>query len=195
MVRGVENGFFLLFALEYVTLKPNKIWCMMSLSIAESLDDLSNPLDCIEDIFVAREWVFERVSEDELHVDIGGRWCDYRLHFLWRDELSVLHFTILLDLKVKDKKKPVLYELLSKVNEKLWLGHFAFIHTQSIPCFRHALPFRGTIRVSTEQIEDLIEIALDECERFYPAFQMVVLENKTIQEAFEIALFETIGEA
>ena len=167
----------------------------MSLSLAENLDDLSNPLDCIEEILMSREWVFDRISEDVLHVDVTGRWCDYRLHFMWRDELSILHFTILFDIKVPTKKRPVLYELLAKANEKLWFGHFSFIQEQSIPCYRHALPFRGTLRMTSEQIEDLVEIALDECERFYPAFQMVIWDNKTIDQAFEVALFETLGEA
>ena len=167
----------------------------MSLSIAESLDELNNPLDCIEEILMTREWVYDRISEDVLHVDVTGRWCEYRLHFLWREELSVLHFTILLDIKIPDLKKTDLYELMAKANEKLWFGHFSFIPDQAIPCYRHALPFRGIARMTSEQIEDLVEIALDECERFYPAFQMVIWENKTIEEAFEVALFETLGEA
>jgi hypothetical protein len=167
----------------------------MSLSLAESLSELNNPLDCIEEILASREWSFERISEDELHVDVTGRWCDYRLHFLWRDELSVLHFTVLFDIKVPKPKRAPLYELMAKANEKLWFGHFAYIQEQGIPCYRHALPFRGMLKMSNEQIEDLIEIALDECERFYPAFQMVILDNKSTKDAFEVALFETLGEA
>ena len=45
------------------------------------------------------------------------------------------------------------------------------------------------------QLRDLLDIAIQESERFYPAFQSVVWGGKSPAEALEIALFETIAEA
>ena len=48
---------------------------------------------------------------------------------------------------------------------------------------------------SVEQLEDLVDISLNECERFYPAFQFVVWGGKKPAEAIEAAILETCGEA
>jgi len=41
----------------------------------------------------------------------------------------------------------------------------------------------------------LIEIAITECERFYPAFQFVIWGGKSPAEAIAAAMLETVGEA
>ena len=45
------------------------------------------------------------------------------------------------------------------------------------------------------QIEDMLGIALQECNRFYPAFQHVIWAGKSPRDALDSALFETAGEA
>ena len=46
-----------------------------------------------------------------------------------------------------------------------------------------------------DEMEDLVETAIIECERFYPAFQYVVWAGKDPGEAIEAAMVETVGEA
>ena len=36
---------------------------------------------------------------------------------------------------------------------------------------------------SVEQIEDLVDISVSECERFYPAFQLVIWGGKSADKA------------
>jgi hypothetical protein len=54
---------------------------------------------------------------------------------------------------------------------------------------------RGLSSVTSEQIEDLVDIAVSECERFYPAFQLVVWGGKPPDEAMAAAMIDPIGEA
>ena len=61
--------------------------------------------------------------------------------------------------------------------------------------FRHTVPLRGLRRASVEQLEDLVDAAFSECERFFPAFQFVIWGGKSAGEALDAALFETVGEA
>ncbi len=61
--------------------------------------------------------------------------------------------------------------------------------------FRHALPLRGSRGPSPEQVEDILETAIIECERFYPAFQYAIWGGKSASEAIAAALIETVGEA
>jgi hypothetical protein len=167
----------------------------MSARLAELYPSPSNPLDSIEEFLNAREWSYERSSEDELVVEVTGRWTDYKLFFFWREELNTLHYTCMLDIRVPEKQQTTIYELLARINEKLWIGHFDISMDNFQPSFRHALPFRGVVKVATEQFQDLIEASLEECEKFFPAFQMVIWGGKTAIEALDTALFETAGEA
>jgi hypothetical protein len=61
--------------------------------------------------------------------------------------------------------------------------------------FRHALPLRGLRGPSVEQMEDLLDTAILECERFYPAFQYVIWGGKTAAQAIASAMIDTAGEA
>jgi len=54
---------------------------------------------------------------------------------------------------------------------------------------------RGALGASVEQIEDLVDIALTECERFYPAFQLVVWGGKGPGDAITAAMIDPVGEA
>ena len=93
------------------------------------------------------------------------------------------------------KKRTAVYALLAMANEKLWLGHFDLWSDEGLPVFRHAVLFREGIGASAELIEDLVDIAVSECERFYPAFQFVIWGGKSATEAITAALLETEGEA
>ncbi len=154
-----------------------------------------HPLDIIEQLVEFNEWSFDRRNDEELAVQAPGRWCDYSLHFAWNDSVDAMHFTCAFDMRVPGEKRGPVHELLALVNERLWLGHFSIWAEEGLPMFRHALPLRGAQRPSIEQMEDVLDTALIECERFYPAFQYVVWAGKTPEEAMDAALIETVGEA
>ena len=77
----------------------------------------------------------------------------------------------------------------------MWLGHFDVTPDSQSPAFRQGVLLRGASGASVEQIEDLVDIALSECERFYPAFQLVIWGGKSAEEAMATAMIEPIGEA
>ena len=167
----------------------------MSASLATSFDTAANPLDMMEQIVSENEWAFDRRSESEMAAEAPGRWCDYGLYFNWSHQISVMHFTCAFDMKVPEKHRPALYELLTLANEKLWLGHFGLESDDGMPVFRHAILLRGAAGASAESLEDLVDIALTECERFYPAFQFVLWGGKSPTEALAAAMLDCAGEA
>ncbi len=154
-----------------------------------------NPLDIVEEIVGGYDWSFERFSDEELLAGCSGQWCDYSLHFSWRDDLSAMHLASTIDLRFPAARRGSVYELLAVINSKLWLGHFDLAADASLPVFRHAVLFRGSRGATVEQLEDLVDIAVAECERFYPAFQYVAWAGKDPDEAVAAALIETVGEA
>lgn len=155
----------------------------------------NNPLDIVEQIVLANEWTYDRRNEDELAAEVAGGWCDYSMFFCWREELETMHFSCALDLKVPAPKRTSISELLLEINEKLWLGHFGVWIEEGVPMFRHALILRGASSTSVETLEDLVDTALFESERFFPAFQYVIWGGKNPKEAIQLSLLDVVGQA
>lgn len=167
----------------------------MSSLMSEFQEANVNPLDLVETLAVANEWPFQRQSDEELAAEITGQWCQYKLWFAWHPELGVMHISCALDIKVVARKRASTYALLAMANEKMWLGHFDLWSDESLVVFRHSVLFRDGIGAGRELVEDLVDIAVSECERFYPAFQFVLLRGKAPADAIIAAMLETEGEA
>ncbi|HUW80395.1 MAG TPA: YbjN domain-containing protein [Acidocella sp.] len=168
---------------------------MTSLAISYDNATAANPLDLVEQIIDANDWAFDRRSDSDMAAEAPGKWCDYGLYFSWSHEISVMHFSCAFDLKAPVKRRTALYELLAKANEKLWIGHFGMDEDTGMPIYRHSILLRGTPTASAESIEDLVDIGLTECERFFPAFQFALWEGKSPDDALEAAMLECVGEA
>ena len=167
----------------------------MSAVAVDTPSSAHNPLDIVEEIVTANEWPFERASEDEMIVEIGGRWCDYRLYFVWQPDVCAMQFSCQFDMKVPTARRSAANDLLAEVNARMWLGHFDVCAEEHTPMFRQTMLLRGSRGATVEQLEDLVEIALSECERFYPAFQFVIWGGKSASDAVSAAILDTVGEA
>lgn len=169
-------------------------------SLSEQVDifeDVSNPLDSVEDILYANDWIFERANEDELTVQISGKMGEYKLFFQWQEEYSAMQFCCQLDLDIHKDAMESASKTMTDINTNLWLGHFDFRQGTSIPCFRHTTLFRGQTQSSgAEHIEDLVDIALAECERFYPVFDILSrgAPNDNVQD-MNLAMMQVAGES
>lgn len=159
----------------------------------------SNPLDMIETMIFGDEWPYERVGEDELVISVKGNWCDYQIAITWRPEMETLHFSCSFDAKFgkSGDARPHRLELshmLALVNEQLLLGHFDVWQEESALVYRHGMLLHGG-QTGPEQCEALLQIAIDTCERFYPAFQFVQWGGHSAEEALKAAMIQTEGEA
>ncbi len=155
----------------------------------------SNPLDLVERLAAGNEWACRRHSEDELALDLKGQWCHYEAWLSWHADLGVLQLACSLDLEIPARRVAQAVALLALANEKLLLGHFELASEERRPAFRYALLFRDGVLPGPELLEEVIDIAVSECERFYPAFGFVGRGLKPPQEALRAAMLETEGEA
>ena len=154
-----------------------------------------HPLELIEQVLSARDWTFERRGDDELAAEVPGRWCDYGVFFALAPELETLHVSCSLDMRVPESRRAAIAELLAITNEKLWIGHFALWAEEGLPMFRYSLLLGSDLNLGIDRLESLIDVAISECERFYPAFQYVTWGGKSPVEAVEAAMLDTVGEA
>lgn len=155
----------------------------------------ANPVDSIEQLASVNDWAFERSGEDEITISVTGQWCDYHISFSWMEDVEALHLACGFDLKVPETRRTEVMALLAVVNEQLWMGHFDLWTREGIVIFRQSLLLAGGAEATSEQLEGLFANALESCERYFQAFQFVVWAGKKADEALELVLFETAGEA
>ncbi len=153
------------------------------------------PVEMLAALFEARGWDCEIVSDDEMTGEVQGSWAKYQLRGIWRSTDNVLQFLCLPDIRVTEEKRQRAYELLSLVNEQMWLGHFDIWSNGDVLLYRHGAMLGDDGMLSLDQAQALVEIAIDECDRFYPAFQFVLWGDKTPREALEAAMVDAAGEA
>jgi hypothetical protein len=154
-----------------------------------------NPLDVVERIASVNDWSFERAGDDEITILIAGRWSDYQVSFTWMNDIEALHLACAFDLKVPDRRRVEVQQLISLINEQLWVGHFDLWIKDGMVMFRHALVLSGGLEPSNQQCQSVLSTALEACEGYFPAFQFVVWAGKPARAALDAAMFETSGEA
>jgi hypothetical protein len=172
----------------------------MSLADIEFMPAPAAPIDMLEHVFDANGWAFERSGDEEISTSIKAGWATYQLRALWRDEERVLQIIARADLACPEDRRMAIYETLGLINEQLWMGHFELWSADGTVLFRHATLLdtdedEEEPDLTIGQAEVLVEAAVDEFERFYPVFQLVMFADRTPQDAMAAALLETVGEA
>jgi hypothetical protein len=160
----------------------------------------SAPIDMLEHVFDSNGWAFERSGDEEISTSIKGGWTTYQLRALWREEERVLQIIARADLMAPEERKAAIYETLGLINEQLWMGHFELWSADGTVLFRHATLLdtaddEDGPDLTLGQAEVLVEAAVEEFDRFYPVFQLVLFADHAPAEAMAAALLETVGEA
>ncbi|MDB5592578.1 YbjN domain-containing protein [Enterovirga sp.] len=154
-----------------------------------------HPLDTVERFASIRAWSFDRAEHDEMSVAVSGRWAEYQVAFSWIDNVEALHVACAFDLKVPERRRPEVLQLISLANEQLWVGHFDYWSSENVIMFRHALLLAGGAEPTQGQCDIMLKAAVEACERYFQAFQFVLWAGKSAREAIEGVLFVTEGEA
>jgi hypothetical protein len=158
-------------------------------------DPVFNPLELVEDVILDQNWPCQRLNFYEILSEVEGRWGGYRILFLWQEEINVLHFACLLDVPLDSRNLQETYELLTLINERLAIGHFEIYQEEGLPAFRYSFLVNHPRNLQAETLEEIIDIAVHECEKFFPAFQFVLTGEKKAKEATSVAILDTVGEA
>lgn len=166
-------------------------------AVALKFDHFHNPLDIAEMVMLERDLAFDRSSDGDLLVESSSMWGAQRIWFSWQEETHSLSLSSSLENKVAKNALPRVYELLANVNEQLWMGFFTLDSETHSVVFRHTMMvngFDGQLP-SQESIDELLDLSMQEWDRFYPALQSVVWGGKAPKEALKFAMFETVAEA
>ncbi len=155
-----------------------------------------NPIDIIEDIFATQSYEFERRDRNEVVVEIEGKWNNMLLFFSWEENMRCLHLSCLMNIQSNVENRSKVFELIALANEELWLGHFSYWTEQNMPVFKHSILLNNDEESAIEsKIAQIIEIAVKECERMYPVFNVVLTKGMDPRQALYPMLMNTVGNA
>lgn len=171
-------------------------------NIVDLYDEVSNPLDAIEDVMMNNDWTYERPFNDQMSVSIAGQSTNFHMAFVWQEDFNALQFCCAPDITIHPSKMDEAAKILNQINSTLWLGHFD-VRTESlsnndkttnVPCFRHTSLFRGMNETSgLAQMEDLIDIAIAECERYAMTFSLLSTLNGPKKSDMTLAMMDVAG--
>lgn len=162
----------------------------------EIYDENTNPLDSVEDVMLSHNWTFDRMTEDELVVEVVGKTGKYRLFFIWQKDMNALQFCAQLELEIIKNNIETAKSALASINESMWMGHFDIPANTKKPSYRYTSLFRGSARNNTtETVEDIVDISLAQCERHYPLFTLLAGANDINEQTLSLAVMDTLGES
>lgn len=162
---------------------------------AQNLALTNNPIDMVESIFSTKSFEYERRNINEVVVEVQGKWANMLLFFAWEASMKCLHMSCLMDVENSMEDRSKMFELLALVNENLWVGHFSYWTEQNMPVFKHSVFLNHEEEYFEHKISQMIDIAINECERIYPVFKVVMTKGMSPQEALYPIMMETVGQA
>ena len=166
----------------------------MSLS-EEYLSEEIHPIDIVETLAQDHAWEFDRVTDNQIAMSVEGQWRTYSLTLAWSDHDETLRLICTFEMEPPAHRLPALYEVLSEANDSCWLGAFTYWAEPKLMVYRYALTLTGGQIATAQQIDRMIDAAVRNSERFYPAFQLVCWGDRTPSDAMQVAIAEAYGTA
>ncbi len=150
--------------------------------LAENLYNF-NPIDDIEYLFVERQHSTERRNNHEVVVEISGKWDNMLFFFAWEEEMHCLHISCMINIEPENIYLPSIFELLALLNEDLWVGYFSYWEEVRMPVFKHSVIIDEKDTNIIVKLQQILNIAITECERAYPVFHAVFKQNISPRKA------------
>ena len=159
------------------------------------IEDETHPIDIVESLAEHHDWDFDRIADDQIAMAVVGQWRTYSITLAWSDFDETLRMVCTFEMDPPAEKLPALYHALNLINDECWSGNFTWWTEQKLMVFRYGLVQSGGHVASAEQIDTVIRAAVQNAERYYPAFQLVAYSDQTPEQALQVAIAEACGRA
>ena len=74
-------------------------------------------------------------------------------------------------------------------------GAFSYWPEHKLMLYRYGLVLSGGQMATPEQVDAIVQAAVSNCERYYPAIQLMVWGERPAKEAMQVAIAEAYGRA
>ena len=156
---------------------------------------IEHPIRLVARFVDANAWPVHNSSDTEITVDISGRWSVYTVSFAVQEELEALVVNAILEVSIVPQQMDEARKVICGINKEMWLGNFDLDEEDRTVTFRYNLMFGGAGGATPEQVQDILELTLDECERAYPALYQISTGVVSAGTAVKSAMLETAGSA
>ncbi|MBB5222104.1 hypothetical protein HNP73_002040 [Amaricoccus macauensis] len=154
-----------------------------------------HPIDIVETMAEERSWDFDRVAEDQIAMAIDGSWRTYSVTLAWSQREEALRLICAFEMAPPVRRLSAMHTAMGLANDVCWSGAFVLWREQKLMGYRYSLNLAGGAHATEAQIQDMVRTAVNACERFYPAFQLVAWGNEKPERALTIAMAEAYGRA
>ena len=156
---------------------------------------VQHPIELVSRFVMQHDWYVRQSARNALLADIPGEWSHYQLSVTWQDEAEALVVICHMDLPESEAHREAILQVSAGLNQELWLGHFVYDLALDRLSLRHTLPLRGAGGATPEQIEDVVDIMLGECELAYPVLYQVAIGEIAADDAAKLTLIAHQGVA
>jgi hypothetical protein len=154
-----------------------------------------HPIDIVETLAEHHAWDFDRVGDDQIAMAIEAQWRTYSITLAWSPYDETLRMVCSFEMEPPKDRLPALFETLNAANDKCWAGAFTLWQEQNLMVYKYGLVLTGGEVAGAAQINQLVDVAVSNCERFYPAFQLVCWGDETPEAAMRVAIEQAFGTA
>ncbi|MDX2482401.1 MAG: YbjN domain-containing protein [Pseudodonghicola sp.] len=154
-----------------------------------------HPIDIVEHIAESHDWDFDRIGDDQIAMAVEGQWRTYSITLAWSSYDETLRMVCTFEMDPPEDQLGRLYELLNAMNDQCWAGAFTYWADQKLMVYRYGLVLTGGQIASPEQIDTMINAAVLNAERYYPAIQLLVWGGRSPRQAMQAAIAEAYGRA
>jgi hypothetical protein len=164
-------------------------------NLEQFIEDDIHPIDLVENLAEHHEWEFDRIHDDQIAMQVEGQWRTYSITLAWSGYDETLRLICTFEMEPPKDKLPKLYEMLNAINDRCWAGSFTYWEEQQLMVYRYGLVLAGGQVAGPDQIDTMISAAVMSAERYYPAMQLVVWGDRTVENALDVAIAEAYGRA
>lgn len=157
--------------------------------------DELHPIDVVEHIAEYHDYQFDRIHDDQIAMAVEGQWRTYAITLAWSAYDQTLRLICTFEMEPPEHRMGALYEALNMLNDRCWAGSFTWWGEQKMMVYRYGLVLSGDQPASPEQIDTMISAAMDACEQYYPALQLVTWAERSPEEAIQVAIGGAYGRA
>ena len=134
------------------------------------INPFCNPIDYIEEQVYKLDVDFLDIHQNHLNLNYRGQWRNYNVVFIWDEQNKIISVSSHFDITKKEKINKNIYSLVSIVNEKINLGYFHYCSKLDTVFFKYHVSVKGFDYLTEEQIDDILNVVIKECDKYFPAF-------------------------
>ena len=157
----------------------------------------TNAIDSVEVVATKLGMKFYRPGDNEISLLLASEKSEYHLLVeLRQDVYEALYFSCDMNIDIPKENYQAAAVAVVKANEHSWLGHFDLISTDCQIMYSLTIPFASALSFDEINTESILNIILDECDRFRQYFSIAMDDKSEMSDlSINTLFFEALGEA